>query len=225
MVTSPTDLVRIEESPDLVTVRFDRPEKRNAVDLDVIAGLQAVVRQIRAVGEKGILFTGSGPVTCAGADLTVLTGDDAEARSRLIRGFAAVFDDVQDHPRPTVMAAKGAIVGGGCQLATVCDFTVIGEETAYFKPEVQYGVMSQYTTSLLRHVAGPRAAREITLTGTPLPPERVAALGLAVDVVPEDEVEPTAAELARELCSYEEEAYARGKAVFEFEKSPADFLE
>lgn len=218
-----SDSLIVEESDSVVTIVFDRPDKRNAMDIDLISDLRDLLTELDAEQEQGILLTGNGSVTTAGADRDIVGGDDNERKRELLRGINKTYKLLTSYPRPTVMAAKGAAIGAGFQLALITDFTVVGEETALSKPEIKYGVFSGYSTAMLEKAAGGNVAREIALRGDEIPPERALEWGLVTDVVPEAEVEATARELAVQLADYEPTAYSKTKEALSFDGSLEEF--
>lgn len=185
--------------------------------------LRDLLTQLHEEQEQGVLFTGRGPVTTAGADTAIVDGDDDGKKRQLIDGMNDIYALLQSYPRPTVMAAKGAAVGGGFQLAVLCDFTIAGEETKLLKPEIKYGVFSGYSTTLLKDTLGRRAAQEIALRGDSIAPERALALGIVSEVVSEESVEDCARDLASQLVCHDPTAYAKTKGALEPEFDPLDF--
>ncbi len=211
------------EHAGYVTVRFDRPHKRNALDVGLVTELLDVLGDLGEAETEGILFTGRGPVTTAGADTDIVGGDDDVAKRELLEGVNALYEFLGDYRRPTVMAVKGAAIGAGFQLAVSCDFAVAGSDAALSKPEIGYGVFSGYSTRMLREAVGSNVAREIALRGEQIPPERALEWGVVSEVVPSDEVDAAARDLLETLVGYDPEVYARTKDALAFDASPADF--
>jgi enoyl-CoA hydratase/carnithine racemase len=213
----------VTEHDDYVTVRFDRPDKRNALDVELVTELLDVLDDLGAAGTEGILFTGRGPVTTAGADTDIVGGDDDAAKRDLVEGVNAVYEFLGDYRRPTVMAVKGAAIGAGFQLAVSCDFAVAGADAALSKPEIGYGVFSGYSTRMLAQTFGANVAREIALRGESISPERALEWGVVSEVVPSDDVEPTARDLLETLVGYDPTVYERTKNALQFDGAPGDF--
>lgn len=223
MVSANTPHIETEETDTTLTIRLDRPDKRNALNLELVKGLKDLLDQLHENPEKGILLTGSGPVTTAGADVSIVGGDDDEKKRELTGTIDDVYYLFQNYPRPTVMAAKGAAVGAGFQFSVISDFAVLGEETTFLKPEIEYGVFSGYSTGMLEHYYGAQAAKEIALAGRQIEPQRALELGMAYDVVPEAEVEERAFSLLEELSEYDHDAFEVTKEELSFTASPSDF--
>lgn len=213
----------VTENDGYVTVCFDRPDKRNALDVELVTELLTIFDDLAETGTEGILFTGRGPVTTAGADTRIVGGDDEEAKRELLEGVNDLYEFLGDYRRPTVMAVKGAAIGAGFQLAVSCDFAVAGRDSTLSKPEIGYGVFSGYSTRMLKDTVGSNVAREIALRGESIPPERALGWGIVSEVVPSDEVERAARDLVETLVGYDPAVYERTKAALRFEESPDDF--
>lgn len=205
--------VETTESDTTVTISLNRPDKRNALNMSLIHEFSTVLAELCEDPTKGILLRGNGPVTCAGADLAVIRDGTPEEKRELIEGVETIYHRLLTYPRPTVMACKGAGVGGGFQLAMASDFAIIGEETTLYKPEIGFGVYSEYATKMIEAKLGTQPAREITLAGDPVSPERALAFGIAKEVVPEPDVDRTARELVDQLADYDERAYELAKTA------------
>lgn len=223
MVTADTPHVEIEETESTLTVRLNRPEKRNALNLELTKGLKDTLERLHEDPEKGVLLTGNGSVTTAGADVSIVGGDDDAKKRELTGTINDIYELIEGYPQPTVMAAKGAAVGAGFQLAITADFAVLGEETTFLKPEIEYGVFSGYSTRMLEHYFGAQVAKEIALAGNEIPPQRALEWGMVTDVVPEYKVEERAESLLERLVDYEPGAYRVTKEALSFDAQPADF--
>ena len=223
MVEANTTQIEVDEEPSVLTVRLNRPDKRNALNLDLTKGLKELFEQLHEDPEKGVLLTGNGPVTTAGADVAVVGGDDDAKKRELTGTINEIYQLIESYPRPTVMAAKGAAVGAGFQLAIVSDFAVLGEETTFLKPEIEYGVFSGYSTRMLEHYFGAQVAKEIALAGNEISPQRALEWGMVTDVVAESEVEERARSVLDELVDFDPDAYRVTKEALRFDAGPADF--
>lgn len=217
MVAIDSQYLNVEMREETVIIEFDRPNKRNALNVELMTDFRDLLGQLNDNPEKGILLTGKGPVTTAGADTAVVGGDDDKQKRQLLGTINETYELLQSYPRPTVMAAKGAAVGAGFQLAIVCDFTIAGDETELLKPEIEYGVFSGYSTAMLDEAVGGNVAREIALKGDSIPPQRCLAWGIVSDVVSEENVEDYAIETLDRLIEYDQVTYAKTKEMLRFE--------
>lgn len=171
-------------------VTINRPDKRNALSRDLIAGLMvAVSRAADDAAARCVILTGSGPAFCAGMDLDELRGTLGE-QSMMVwddaRKLSALYELIYTLPKPTVAAVNGAAVAGGAGLATVCDLAVTVPGAKFGYPEVRRGlVAAMVMPHLLRHV-GERTARWLLLTGELIDAAEAKRLGLVNEVVAPD---------------------------------------
>ena len=194
-------LVAVDRSDGIATVRLNRPDKLNAVTLELLSELRDALVELPEEAVDGLIIAGNGPATCAGMDREIVAdekyADEINDLNDEIYGF------LTSRPYPTAVAAHGALVGIGFILSLHCDFLVLGEETTLSLPEVQFGIAATHTIGPLERIVGTRAAKEIALTGDAIDPDRARELGLANRVVAEDDVEDAARELVGGIAEHE----------------------
>jgi len=194
-------LVAVDRSDGIATVRLNRPDKLNAVTLELLSELRDALVELPEEAVDGLIIAGNGPATCAGMDREIVAdekyADEINDLNDEIYGF------LTSRPYPTAVAARGALVGIGFILSLHCDFLVLGEETTLSLPEVQFGIAATHTIAPLERIVGTRAAKEIALTGDAIDPDRARELGLANRVVAEDDVEDAARELVGGIAEHE----------------------
>jgi enoyl-CoA hydratase len=173
-------------------VRLDRPQRRNALDLDHCLELERLVRGAPGEGARVLVLAGEGPHFCAGADLNGV--EDA--------AFVATLHDALDAlatvPIPTIAAVQGAALGAGTQLAVACDLRV-AEPTARFGiPAARLGLMvDHWTVCRLAEVAGHSPARAMLVAAEEYDGEAAHRLGLVHRLGSRADAEAWAADLAR----------------------------
>lgn len=220
MVTTDTPLVEVEESNGLVVASLNRPEKYNALNPELVEGLETLLESLHEEPSDGILFRGNGPATCAGVDTDIVSDPDYDPdQSGFQESLRNVFDLLRTYRRPTALAGHGAVVGGGVNLALCCDFTVFGEETTVQYPEIQFGIVSQETMHLMASYVGDRIAKEIVITGEAIPPERAVDVGLANAVAPEATVEERAREMLEPALEHDPELVQTAKRTLDYQDS------
>lgn len=167
----------------VATLTLNRPDSRNALNLDMCDRLIAFAREISANPEmKLVLVRASGTVFCAGADLKERQGmDEAQVRERRMRGFAA-YAALEALPMPSIAVVHGPAVGSGCEIAAACDFIVATPETIFRTPEAQRGTVG--ATQRLPRILGKRLAKDMMFTGRALTAEEAREAGLVARVVP-----------------------------------------
>ncbi len=209
-----TELVEVELTDGIATVRLNRPDKLNAVTLESLEELRDVLLGLPDdVG--GLVVAGNGPATCAGMDREIVA--DAEYDEKYADRIDALTEEIYGfltaRSYPTAVAARGALVGIGFILSLHCDFLVVGEETTLSLPEVQFGIAATHAIPHLEATVGTRAAKEIALTGEAIGPQRARELGLANRVVAEDAVEDATRDLVGEIAAHDPAVVAELKAA------------
>jgi methylglutaconyl-CoA hydratase len=164
-----SDLVLYEHHGSTAVITINRPEKRNALSRDLIAGLaEAFAIAELDSAARSVILTGYGSAFCAGMDLDELRASLGEQSNNVWEDaleLADLYDQIYGFPKPTVAAINGTAVAGGAGLVTVCDLAVSAAEAKFGYPEVRRGlVAAMVLPHLLRHV-GERAARFMLLTG------------------------------------------------------------
>lgn len=186
-----TSLVDSAVTEGIATVTLNRPDNLNAVTLEVLSDLRDALVDLPEDEVDGLVIAGAGDVTCAGMDREIVADPayDEKYADEIGSLTAEIYEFLVSRPYPTAVAARGALIGIGFILSLRCDLLVLGEETKFAMPEVQFGIAATETVPYLEAMAGTRAAAEIVLTGEPVAPERARELGIANRVVPNDEVE------------------------------------
>src|SRR6516225_2273932 len=123
-------------------IRLTRPDKRNAIDADVLAGIGAGLDRAAEDGARVVVLTGSGPAFCAGADLSAVGADldDLGAIERLLDGASKLTLRIEEHPTPVIAAVNGAAIAGGFELVLACDLVVAAESAMLADGHARYGL-------------------------------------------------------------------------------------
>ena len=160
---------------DLVaTVTIDRPERRNALNQQLLDDLDLAVNRAVSGGARAVVLTGAGGHFCAGADLSEL--EDVA----FTRHLGAVLMRLTEHPVLTVAAISGSCMGLGMQLALACDVRVVNDDAAFAVPVAKLGLMvDHWTIERLTRYWGEGAARLMTLTAAVLDASDAWRLGFA----------------------------------------------
>jgi enoyl-CoA hydratase/carnithine racemase len=155
-------------------VLLNRPEKRNALDADMLAGLQAAFTEPPAAGERVAVIRAEGPVFCAGLDLK-----ERSARPGGASPIEAMLHAIEHFPLPVVAVVQGDAIAGGNELALHCDLVVASTAARFGMSLAQIGLApSWFLAKKLLEVAGPVTTRRILLLGDPLPAQRLYDLGV-----------------------------------------------
>jgi enoyl-CoA hydratase/carnithine racemase len=191
-------LLSIDLDAAVALVTLQRPEKRNALSIDLRLELaHAFTRLAEAPDVACAVLTGAGSAFCAGMDTTQFGGDQAHRR-RLVDSSLAAFGTVARFPKPLVAAVNGPAVAGGFVLALHCDIRVASTAARFGFAELPRGIPPSYAAAL----AGlpEPVARELCLSGRMMGPEEGLRHGLVSEVVPEGEVVERACALAGDIA-------------------------
>ncbi len=173
-------LLSIEPHGDVAVVTLQRPEKRNALSIDLRLELaDAFERLARDDGVACIVLTGAGTAFCSGMD-TSQFGGDLEHRRRLFETSTGAFHAVGRCPKPVVAAVNGPALAGGFALALLCDVRIASQRATFGYPELPIGIPPSYAAA--RAALSPGLARELCLTGRVVEAAEAARLGIVSDV-------------------------------------------
>jgi len=177
--------IRIEVDETIATLTIDRPEVRNALNLETVNECHAALEDLAVRGDVGLLI-----VTGAGESAFVSGADINEMRRRTRDdGLAAInsslFAAFERFPRPTIAAVNGFALGGGCELALACDIRIAAEHAKFGQPELGLGIIpGAGATQRLPRIVGLGRAKHLILTGEIIDARRALEIGLVSEVVP-----------------------------------------
>ncbi len=185
----------------VAVVRLNRPEVRNALNLNV---RQLLADHFRDLGNdditRCIILTGGEKVFAAGADLRDMV--DRTAVEMMLRRSERLWEPIASCPKPVVAAVNGYALGGGCELAMHADIIIAGEGASFGQPEVRVGIMpGAGGTQRLTRAVGKFAAMKMLLTGEPVKSRDALAMGLVSEVVPDGEVFAAALRVAQTIAA------------------------
>lgn len=178
------DLAQLSFAPPIATLSLNRPDARNALSLELLAALHDAVAQLGTRSDCTVaVIAGAGKAFCAGMDLKAVLGDRGLA-FRLLESLADLTIRLRHLPQVTVASVNGAAIGGGCGLATVCDFAVTHADAKLGFPEVDLGVCPAVVAPWLVRKVGAGVARRILLRGGVMSGIEAHASGIVTQVVP-----------------------------------------
>lgn len=193
-----SDAVLYSVKGGVATIRLNRPEARNALNLAMCEGLEAAAKSAAAdASVKLVLVRAAGSVFCAGADVKERQGmDAAQVRARRQRGFDA-YAALEALPMPAVAVVEGPAVGSGCEISAACDFIVATPAAAFRTPEATRGTVG--ATQRLARVIGKRLAKDMMYTGRALSAEEALAHGLVARLVAPEKLDETLASIVKTI--------------------------
>jgi len=204
--------VKTDRHNHILVIRMDRPQKRNALNAAMTAGIDAAMNQLEDDPELwcGIL-TGTDSVFSAGADLTEGPGEPTERG-----GVVGLIH--RKRSKPLIAAVEGVALGGGVELILCCDLVVASSKAAFGLPEVKRGLMPDFGGAFrIGRFLPMNVAREMLITGNNLTAERAERLGFVNAVVEPGKALSSALLLAEKICENAPLAIREALAVFNTE--------
>lgn len=178
--------IQLEPQGEIALLRINRPEALNAMNIDVIAELSRTVDIVGADESiKVVIITGTGEKSfCAGADISYMVNIDPITAEKYASSAQSVLNKIEHLEKPVIGAINGYALGGGCELAMVCDIRIASNNAKLGQPEVTIGIPPGWggTQRLLRLV-GPAKAKELVFTGRMVSAEEAFQLGLVNNVI------------------------------------------
>ena len=196
-------LILSELHEGLLVLTINRPEALNALNGDVIRALSEAIQAASTNNDvRALILTGSGEKAfVAGADIKEFAEFNAEqGRALAAQGQTALFDLVEQCPKPVIAAVNGYALGGGLELAMAAHIRIASENALLGLPEVSLGVIPGYGgTQRLPQLVGKGKAMEMILTARAIPASDALACGLVNAVVPQAELLNAAKQLAGQI--------------------------
>lgn len=219
---SETVLFELVDGVGVITL--NRPERHNAMnDESSEAYRQILDAALESDAVRAILLRGNGPSFCSGRDTAVL-GHRARDESdyhfvlRHQQGRLKVLDS----PKPFIAEIKGAVIGGGCEMALACDIRVSSTELKMALPEIHYGILPDTGgTQLMTTLIGPSRTKYMVMSGERIDAATALAWGAVDFVVPPEELEGKALEIAKKIAAKPPIALAMGKTLIDQIHGPA----
>jgi enoyl-CoA hydratase/carnithine racemase len=218
-------IVITEDRGPVRHVVMNRPEKRNAMNQELLRALAAALREAAAdASVQCVVLRGEGRVFSAGVDLVELASSSGQ--SDLLRPFRTVFLECanlcEEMAKPVVCSIHRTCVGGALEVALGCDLRVASSDAQLGLPEVKFGIIPDVGGSTrLPAVVGLGRAKELIMTARLIDAEEAERIGLVNRVVAPDELESATAELVEELLANGPLAVGRAKRVMDASARPA----
>lgn len=203
-----SELVVSRHDGDVFSIVLNRPNKRNAINLEMLAELDAAVTAAeRAEGARAVMVRGAGPVFSAGIDVTVFMllphkyGPAWQQQMRRITDeFQAIFTRLERLELPTIALLHGFCLGLALELALACDMRIAAAGTQLGLPETRLGIIPDVGgTTRLTRLIGPGRAKELIMTGKQIDADLAGRWGLVNHVVPADDLTQAGDNLVAEL--------------------------
>jgi 3-hydroxypropionyl-coenzyme A dehydratase len=190
--------IQLEPQADIAIIKINRPEALNALNTDVIFELSRTIDIISVDDDiKAVIITGVGERSfCAGADISYMVNITPIMAEKYASSAQEVLNKIEKLEKPVIAAINGFALGGGCELAMVCDIRIASSNAKLGQPEVTIGIPPGWggTQRLLR-IVGPSKAKEMIFTGKMISAEEAEQIGLVNKVIAlgQDDILPPSA--------------------------------
>ena len=202
-----------------LTISLHRPERANAFNFEMIAELQAALKQAAEdAGVRCVVLTGAGSSFCAGHDITEMLaaqGQDISYREHLQQTYNPLILQLRRLEKPVIAAVNGPVAGAGLGIALACDMRIAAETALFTVGFSGIGLVPDSAVSLLLPaLIGLGRATEFTFNNQPITTTQALEWGLVNQIVPESELMAEAAKVAAALASGPISAYGLTKRLF-----------
>ncbi len=206
-------LVTIDGSAARIVL--NRPERRNALSLELMSEVTAALRQVSANSDtRAIVIEGAGPAFSAGHDLSEMTGRDRQFLAQLFDCCSVMMNTLHDVPQPVIAKVHGIATAAGCQLVAACDLAVAADGTRFATPGVKIGLFCSTPMVPVSRAVGRKRAMQMLLTGEPIDAMTALEWGLVNQVVPPDQLELAVVGLIEAITRSSAYTVATGKRAF-----------
>jgi enoyl-CoA hydratase len=212
----------VEEIGPILQVTFNRPEKLNALNSEIMEGVKAAVAvYAKRQDLRVFLIRAKGRYFCAGADLTggqpSPPGKNTAAirewyRSVMGAGMQSLYDDMEDIEKPFVVAHHATCVGGGLEMSLSCDFRLAAKSARYMFPEAKLGAIpASGGVSRFTRLVGAHWSKWAIMANKPIDADRALAIGLVHDVYPDETFDAEVMAFCEHLAALPPEMVAMAK--------------
>jgi enoyl-CoA hydratase/carnithine racemase len=201
----------VEDVEPITRITLNRPERRNALSLELMRELQAALEQ--AAG-RVVVLAGAGPAFSAGHDLTELQTCEGDEAAELFATCSTLMTTVQSIAQPVIAQVHGVATAAGCQLVASCDLAVAATDARFATPGVRIGLFCSTPMVPLSRAIGPKRAMQMLLTGDLIDATTAVEWGLVNEAVPPDQLGATVEDLATRIATASPMVLALGKRTF-----------
>ncbi|HVO35912.1 MAG TPA: enoyl-CoA hydratase/isomerase family protein [Gemmatimonadales bacterium] len=204
--------VLVSRAAGVATLTLNRPDKRNALDRQMLAELGAALEQCDLAADvRVVALRGAGKDFCAGLDLAELLESvdlPPEENERRAMELGGLFVALRKLPKVCVAVVEGRALAGGCGLVTACDLVVARAGAQFGYPEINRGFVPAMVMTMLRRAVGEKVAFDLAATGRLVVAEEAEQMGLISRVVPADDFEEEIGKLLAQLAGFSASALA-----------------
>ena len=206
-------ILTTEGSTAIVTL--NRPQRRNALSLDLMLELTSCLGEIGGTREfRAVILAAAGKVFCSGHDLSEMSGRDINEYRRIFDVCSELMMKIQAIQQPVIAEVQGVATAAGCQLVASCDLAIAAEEAWFATPGVKIGLFCTTPMVALTRAIGRKRALEMLLTGEPVTARTAAEWGLINRAVAAAELQGATRQLAAKVADASSLVVAIGKQAF-----------
>jgi enoyl-CoA hydratase/carnithine racemase len=207
--------VKAESEGDVAVLTMTRPERRNALSLEMMRELESAFDAIAVdPAARVVILRGEGPAFSAGHDLRELLDRDAESYRTIFDACVSLMGRIATVPQPVIAEVAGVATAAGCQLVAACDLAVASTQATFATPGVRIGLFCSTPMVALTRAVGRKRAMEMLLTGEAIDAASALEWGLVNRVVPPERLHDEALALAAKIASASRTVVGIGKAAF-----------
>ncbi len=205
----------LEREGPIAVVTLNRPQRRNALSLDLMRELIRCLDEIAADRDlRAVILAAAGKVFCSGHDLSEMTGRDINEYRNIFDVCTELMQKIQSIPQPVIAEVQGIATAAGCQLVATCDLAVASDQAAFATPGVKIGLFCTTPMVALSRAIGRKRAFEMLVTGEMVDAETAADWGLVNRVVPAAELTTETRNLASRIAAASSLVIALGKQAY-----------
>ena len=214
-ISTEFETILVSQESTTARITLNRPEKRNALSLELMEELISSLETLRANPDvRGIVIEGAGVAFSAGHDLGEMVGRDLPFYQRLFDVCTELMETIHRVPQPVIASVHGVATAAGCQLVAACDLAVAADDARFATPGVKIGLFCSTPMVPLSRAIGRKRALEMLLTGDFIGAATALEWGLVNRVVPAERLDDTVAELVERIARSSPLTVEIGKEAF-----------
>jgi enoyl-CoA hydratase/carnithine racemase len=205
----------VEREGETAIVTLNRPERRNALSLELMEELIACLDSAGRDDEvRAVILAAAGKAYCSGHDLGEMVGRTINDYRRLFDVCTELMTKVQSIRQPVIAEVRGIATAAGCQLVATCDLALASEDASFATPGVRIGLFCTTPMVALTRAVGRKRAMEMLLTGRPVDAHTASEWGLINRAVASAELRSASLEMARRVAEASRFTVGLGKQAF-----------
>ncbi|HYV02963.1 MAG TPA: enoyl-CoA hydratase-related protein, partial [Blastocatellia bacterium] len=205
----------VENNGSITVITLNRPDRRNALSLDLMQELISCLREIGGSTEvRAVILAAAGPAFSAGHDLSELREKGIDEYRNVFEVCTELMTMIQSIPQPVIAEVRGIATAAGCQLVATCDLAIAAEEARFATPGVRIGLFCTTPMVALTRAIGRKRALEMLVTGVPIDARTAMEWGLINRMVPAERLREETLALAHRIAEASPLTMSIGKQAF-----------